>query len=532
MTTLPLPVLGLSMIVKNEERVIRRCLESVRPFITHWVISDTGSTDNTKAIIQEVMSGIPGILRDDQWQGWGVNRTIPLAIAREHTRYTIGVIDADEVLEVTDAQAFQHLTAGAYYVTRKMPSGFANDRLTVFNNALPWRFEGKFHEGPEVGMPHSTEVLGGVLLRNFSDGASSGDALKEIQRYTEEALHFEEEVAKDPSNTRAMFYLAQSYRDSAQVQKAHDTYLRRASMGGFPEEIYISVLYAAHLRADQLGSPMGEVAELYLRAHALRPQRAEALYSLGRYYRMKLQSELAEIYARMAVAIPLPASDRLFVEGSVYAWRAKDELGLTLTWTGKYEESLALFTELLAMPGIPDYERPHQHTARDLCLQRLGRGYEPAAPTPAAPAKELRLNLGCGNDFDPRFTGVDLLPPAEVEHDLSTPWPWPDQSVASIRAHNVVQYLADKIFFMNEAHRVLKPGGMLEIVVPTTNGEGAFADPMVKSYWNGSSFAFFLANHPARLLHKDRYGITALFSIVHSAIEHDLLTIMLTRALD
>ena len=36
--------LCLNMIVKNEAHVIRRCLDSVRPFVSHWVIVDTGST--------------------------------------------------------------------------------------------------------------------------------------------------------------------------------------------------------------------------------------------------------------------------------------------------------------------------------------------------------------------------------------------------------------------------------------------------------------------------------------------------------
>ena len=43
----------LSMIVKNESHVIERCLTSVFKHIDYWVISDTGSTDNTKEKIQD-----------------------------------------------------------------------------------------------------------------------------------------------------------------------------------------------------------------------------------------------------------------------------------------------------------------------------------------------------------------------------------------------------------------------------------------------------------------------------------------------
>ncbi|WP_225094669.1 hypothetical protein [Streptomyces sp. CoH27] len=39
--------LCLCLMVKNEARVIERCLELVRPLVDTWVISDTGSTDGT-----------------------------------------------------------------------------------------------------------------------------------------------------------------------------------------------------------------------------------------------------------------------------------------------------------------------------------------------------------------------------------------------------------------------------------------------------------------------------------------------------
>ena len=42
-----MPDVALVMIVKNEERCIQRCLESVRPFVSKMVVVDTGSTDAT-----------------------------------------------------------------------------------------------------------------------------------------------------------------------------------------------------------------------------------------------------------------------------------------------------------------------------------------------------------------------------------------------------------------------------------------------------------------------------------------------------
>ena len=44
------------MIVKNENAIVQRCLESVKRFIDYWVIVDTGSTDHTLEIIKSIKS--------------------------------------------------------------------------------------------------------------------------------------------------------------------------------------------------------------------------------------------------------------------------------------------------------------------------------------------------------------------------------------------------------------------------------------------------------------------------------------------
>ena len=48
------PTVCLNMIVKNESHIIRETLEMLCNKIkfSYWVISDTGSTDNTREIIQ------------------------------------------------------------------------------------------------------------------------------------------------------------------------------------------------------------------------------------------------------------------------------------------------------------------------------------------------------------------------------------------------------------------------------------------------------------------------------------------------
>jgi glycosyltransferase involved in cell wall biosynthesis len=128
----------------------------------------------------------------------------------------------------------------------------------------------------------------------------------------------------------------------------------------------------------------------------------------------------------------------------------------------------------------------------------------------------VRLNLGCCDAPLPGFVNVDIFdgPGVDQVADLARTWPWSDDSVESVRAHDVIEHLPDKIQTMNELWRVLQPGGTAEIVVPTTDGTGAFQDPTHLSFWNRRSFLYYEAGNPYRERFMRHYGIRAKFRIV------------------
>lgn len=134
----------------------------------------------------------------------------------------------------------------------------------------------------------------------------------------------------------------------------------------------------------------------------------------------------------------------------------------------------------------------------------------------------MNLNLGCSDAaLGPPWINVDICEPADVICDLREEWPWPDSSVDHVNAVDIFEHLPDKIHTLNECYRVLKPDGTLFMIVPTTDGRGAWQDPTHCSYWNQNSLFYLEHNNPHNTRFANAYGIKHQFRIV--SLQHDLL---------
>ncbi len=94
---------SLCMIVKNEERVLARCLDSVAGLMDEIIIVDTGSTDATKRIA----AGYTDKIYDFAWTGdFSAARNFAFSKAGMDYIYSA---DADEVLDAENREAFRRL---------------------------------------------------------------------------------------------------------------------------------------------------------------------------------------------------------------------------------------------------------------------------------------------------------------------------------------------------------------------------------------------------------------------------------------
>jgi glycosyltransferase involved in cell wall biosynthesis len=163
----------LNMIVKNEASVIRRCIDSVRPIVDHWVIVDTGSTDDTQDIIRAHLHDLPGELHERPWRDFAHNRSEALQLARGRSDYTL-IIDADDMLEIAPNTVLPALSADSYML-EIANAGIVYQRMQLVRSALAWRYEGVLHEFLACDGVGPSGQLSGIRMRCSHDGARRKD---------------------------------------------------------------------------------------------------------------------------------------------------------------------------------------------------------------------------------------------------------------------------------------------------------------------------------------------------------------------
>src|SRR5262249_1246863 len=144
-------------------------------------------------------------------------------------------------------------------------------------------YRGVIHEFVEASSGHSRDVARGFYIRAGVEGVRS----RNPNKYGDDAklLRLALEQETDALlRSRYTFYLAQSLQDDGDLAGAVSWYRSRAEMGGWEDEVYISLYRAAQLK-EQLGWDSSEIIGTYLEAYEADPSRAEALHGAVRYCR-------------------------------------------------------------------------------------------------------------------------------------------------------------------------------------------------------------------------------------------------------
>ena len=149
--------ISLCMIVKNEEKILARCLDSIADLVDEVIIVDTGSTDATKAVAARYTDQI----YDFAWIGdFAAARNFAFSKANMEYIYSA---DADEVLDEKNREAFRQLKetllpeidlVQMYYANQLSHGTIYNFdrelRPKLFRRLRSFRWQGAIHE--QVGL--------------------------------------------------------------------------------------------------------------------------------------------------------------------------------------------------------------------------------------------------------------------------------------------------------------------------------------------------------------------------------------------
>lgn len=342
------------MIARQEAHVIQRCLRSVRPYITHWAISDTGSTDGTQTIIREEMAGIPGELIERPWVDFSTNRNEALELARKQGADYLLIIDADEQLIPDAGFTLEGLEADTYSAWFNIDGTEGRWlRKLLLRSKADLVYRGTMDEYID-DRGRDNRVIENCVVRCYTEGARTADGL--TAKFNRDVETLKEALARDPNDTRSWYYLGQRLGGAGRYEEAIEAHRKRLTFTeGFIEERYAALVQIAQYR-EALDHPTADVTGAYLEAYNERPTRAEPLLGLALHYANRQQWPLAELYARAAARMPRP-QDMMLVMDEVYAWASNDTLASILTEQGKLREARELLQKLVVLPQCPEAQR-------------------------------------------------------------------------------------------------------------------------------------------------------------------------------
>ena len=227
------------------------------------------------------------------------------------------------------------------------------------------------HEYVDIhgGWKPKKKYIRGAYIYSGRDSLRNKDPLK----YLHDAIILEEDMVDNPNDERTVFYAAQSYKDAKHWYRARELYLKRAEMGKWPEEVYMSYLEAAKCSMLLDKDDKKTILEYFYKAFGVRPQRLEAPY-----YIMVILCEDKNYVAAWPIAyfvkdLEYPKDDILFVDEEIHKFKFWDQAAACAAKGNDIKSCLEFSEKSLNYPYISDGDRKRIMGNVELCQQELAK---------------------------------------------------------------------------------------------------------------------------------------------------------------
>lgn len=308
----------LNCIVKNEEKVIERMLQSVINIIDFFVIVDTGSTDKTIEKIMQFFSkyNVKGMIKKSVFENFEVNRNEALDICYaipELGNYIL-LMDADMVLETSGFRK-EYLTKKCYTIVQE-DHVFSYRNVRIIQNNNKYYYKGYTHEFL-VTPPASDLAYQRIRISDKQDGGCKQNKLRRDIDLLKKA------ISDSPLEIRNYFYIANTYFSLWDLDNAIKYYKIRISMGGWSEELWYSYYRLAQIYFEK--NDFGNALANALEAYNLNPNRLENIYVAYNFYHQRGLTHVANIFKKILIEKKHVKYDRfLFANKLIYQKIKKD----------------------------------------------------------------------------------------------------------------------------------------------------------------------------------------------------------------
>lgn len=340
--------LCLVMIVKDAGEEILPVLRSIKPYLSCYCISDTGSLDDTPQRIRTELSDLPGTVYEDGWFDFGTNRNIVISHAEADYPCDFYLM-LDDSYVLTEGNPLEQISqldprVSANYLVRIIDKekSYFSGRLFTKGQRYIYRIHEAF-EQPAAGALHLV----------FQDNVSANHLHRSKRRFHRDLHYLALDEADRPTDPRPVYYTARTYYAMENNGKAAEYFKRRTELPVNAEnlyELYNSYFYLSIIAYKKFVltrdyTDCNACIERFQLCSRLFPHRAEPLYHLATimtyFYFETRQDEILSLLEK-AITIPIPDDNDVFYE--VYTDKIPYRLAFHYYRTQQYEKSLKVIS--------------------------------------------------------------------------------------------------------------------------------------------------------------------------------------------
>ncbi len=346
--------LSVCMIVRDEEKDIGRCLESIYGIADELIVVDTGSVDNTRAIAAEYGAK----LYDFEWvDDFSKARNYSIEKA---TGDWILILDGDDEFEKRDAAYLKELIsrndpADIYifnticYIGEKAGSEkILNVNIRLFKNIPELRYQGRIHESIISEKSDVRIEPAGISIYHYGYLNSN---VREHDKRKRNMRILEQQLEEQPDNPYFLFCMGNEYFALGLAKKSleyFDASFEKCSKSDiYVPKLIIRIIMAYQLLADY------DNAILYIdRALSMYPQYTDVEYIRGTiYHSLGVTTRAVRSFER-CLELGEPPAVLSFIIG-VGSYKPCFALGCISHQLGDYSEALRYYNQ--ALLAKPDY---------------------------------------------------------------------------------------------------------------------------------------------------------------------------------